>query len=478
MNFFGLLWVISAIGSFLTPLDAPKAVNYLSRTIPTQVFSLIHKAVGAPGISNKFAQPAPAPRHATSGDNSLSLLLLASLRTAKLAAFNPSTISQSNHDIGRNSALHFQWSQPPHLLKLPHHVAQGLKQTAPAIVLPHSRSIATSQLLDMQLAAQMALSQEISSPVLQLVDNLFRWSEGIRDIFRFTIPLVTVVQVPNACFTQTGSAPDLYTWSATSHDSVQAAQFSACTGLWQNDVSLPEPAGTVFQVRIRDRPIAEVPTRAQAEKLARRFHQILHNPQFNPYSLWPDIVDGLPVGKAGDEVLFWLEAETALLLDRNAELLIVDWINNFRAALDVPTLSLAEAQSQMYAVVPTKHRISGTASWYGPYFHGRLTATGEIYDQHGLTAAHPSLPFDTYLQVTNLLTGKKVIVRVNDRGPYFENRSLDLSREAARCLGSEITGVVPYEAVVMEKVEMSKFAKRDSNPASLKTHASLWATRP
>ncbi|WP_071880806.1 septal ring lytic transglycosylase RlpA family protein [Geitlerinema sp. PCC 7407] len=78
-----------------------------------------------------------------------------------------------------------------------------------------------------------------------------------------------------------------------------------------------------------------------------------------------------------------------------------------------------------------------------------MTATGEIFDQSELTAAHPSLPFDTYLKVKNLKNGYSVIVRINDRGPYFENRTLDLSREAARRIDSEKTGVVPIEAVIM-----------------------------
>ncbi|MCL6436599.1 MAG: septal ring lytic transglycosylase RlpA family protein [Leptolyngbyaceae cyanobacterium HOT.MB2.61] len=104
----------------------------------------------------------------------------------------------------------------------------------------------------------------------------------------------------------------------------------------------------------------------------------------------------------------------------------------------------------MYGVRSTGEAIAGTASWYGPYFHGQLTATGEIFDQNAFTAAHPSLPFGTYLKVTNLLNGKSIIVRINDRGPYIDDRTLDLSREAARYLDSEMQGVVPIEAVIME----------------------------
>lgn len=73
----------------------------------------------------------------------------------------------------------------------------------------------------------------------------------------------------------------------------------------------------------------------------------------------------------------------------------------------------------------------GVASWYGPAFHGRTTATGESFDQDALTAAHPSLPLPSLARVTNLKNGKDVIVRVNDRGPYAEDRIIDLSRAAA-----------------------------------------------
>ncbi len=83
-----------------------------------------------------------------------------------------------------------------------------------------------------------------------------------------------------------------------------------------------------------------------------------------------------------------------------------------------------------------------TASWYGPKFHGKLTANGEIYDQMAFTAAHKSLPFGTMLKLTNLENGKSVIVRVNDRGPYINGRDIDLSKGAAIALGSIKNGVI------------------------------------
>jgi rare lipoprotein A len=77
----------------------------------------------------------------------------------------------------------------------------------------------------------------------------------------------------------------------------------------------------------------------------------------------------------------------------------------------------------------------GVASWYGSDFHGRHTANGEVFDMHALTAAHPTLPMPSYAYVTNVSSGRTILVRVNDRGPYVGERMIDLSRGSARALG-------------------------------------------
>jgi len=82
------------------------------------------------------------------------------------------------------------------------------------------------------------------------------------------------------------------------------------------------------------------------------------------------------------------------------------------------------------------------ASWYGPRFHGRQTANGEIYDQMAFTAAHKGLKFGTLLKITNPRNDKFVIVRINDRGPYIGGRQLDLSKAAAEQLGMMKRGVI------------------------------------
>ncbi len=83
----------------------------------------------------------------------------------------------------------------------------------------------------------------------------------------------------------------------------------------------------------------------------------------------------------------------------------------------------------------------GIASWYGPGFHGRRTANGERFDRNRLTAAHPTLPLPSLVEVTNLENGRKVVVRVNDRGPFAGNRLIDLSEAAARKLGFREKGL-------------------------------------
>lgn len=95
------------------------------------------------------------------------------------------------------------------------------------------------------------------------------------------------------------------------------------------------------------------------------------------------------------------------------------------------------------------YKEQGIASWYGRKFHGRKTSNGEIYNMYAMTAAHKTLPIPSYLQVTNLKNGKQVVVRVNDRGPFHENRIIDLSYAAASKLGiaSNGTGLVELCAI-------------------------------
>jgi rare lipoprotein A len=91
-----------------------------------------------------------------------------------------------------------------------------------------------------------------------------------------------------------------------------------------------------------------------------------------------------------------------------------------------------------------------SASWYGKDFDGQFTATGEIYDMYGATAAHPSLPLGSIIRVVNTRTHRSQVVRINDRGPYVERRGLDVSYEVARRLGFDRAGVAKVRVELLE----------------------------
>lgn len=93
----------------------------------------------------------------------------------------------------------------------------------------------------------------------------------------------------------------------------------------------------------------------------------------------------------------------------------------------------------------------GLASWYGPRFHRRRTASGELFDMKALTAAHPTLPFGSHVCVRSQITGRSVVVRINDRGPYTGNRVIDLSRGAAEVLGMVGLGLKPVELFALQE---------------------------
>jgi rare lipoprotein A len=104
----------------------------------------------------------------------------------------------------------------------------------------------------------------------------------------------------------------------------------------------------------------------------------------------------------------------------------------------------------------------GVASWYGPNFHGKKTSNKEVYDMHDLTAAHKSLPFGTYVVVTNLNNGKSVTVRINDRGPFVKGRIIDLSYAAAKAVDMIGTGTAPVRLEILTEISPSRSSQKFS----------------
>ncbi|MDM3843883.1 MAG: septal ring lytic transglycosylase RlpA family protein [Aphanizomenon gracile PMC649.10] len=206
-----------------------------------------------------------------------------------------------------------------------------------------------------------------------------------------------------------------------------------------------------YEVWVNNSFVARLPDRITAKALQNRLQQLTKIPAVQPTELQPGLVDKTPSMMVGNRLLFAIDQKLSQQIGRSGDILAMEWTNNLRIALHAKPLTLVQGQMEMYGLQSSTTQLSGIASWYGGYFHGRLTANGEIYDQDDFTVAHRTLPFNTFLKVTNLENNKSVIVRVNDRGPYILPRSLDLSRTAARCLDSEHTGVVAYKAVVLQQ---------------------------
>ena len=116
----------------------------------------------------------------------------------------------------------------------------------------------------------------------------------------------------------------------------------------------------------------------------------------------------------------------------------------------------------------------GIASWYGRPYHGRRTASGEVYDMYAMTAAHRTLPFGTWVRVTRRDDGRWVRVRINDRGPFVEGRIVDLSFAAAREIGLDVDGVAPVRLEVVEGPPAREERRAAPRSGGSRMAACLW----
>ncbi len=130
-----------------------------------------------------------------------------------------------------------------------------------------------------------------------------------------------------------------------------------------------------------------------------------------------------------------------------------------------------EVNGQQYYVLNNSQGYfeRGTASWYGTKFHGRRTSSGEAYDMYAMTAAHRTLPLPTYVQVTNLENGRSVVVKVNDRGPFHDNRLIDLSYVAAAKLDMLHRGTAPVEVRAIDPYQVEPAGEISVHAVTLKT---------
>ena len=123
----------------------------------------------------------------------------------------------------------------------------------------------------------------------------------------------------------------------------------------------------------------------------------------------------------------------------------------------------------------TAYEAVGIASWYGHSYHGRLTANGEVYDMHALTAAHPTLQLPSVVEVVNLDNGRSLVLRVNDRGPFVKNRLIDLSLAAARELGFERQGLAQVQ---VRYLGLARLDEAPIRPGERRQYATLSCELP
>ncbi len=140
----------------------------------------------------------------------------------------------------------------------------------------------------------------------------------------------------------------------------------------------------------------------------------------------------------------------------------------------VTAKNITKQANDTFSTQKVSHSIStkirgrhGVASWYGAQFHGKKTATGELFDMYAMTAAHNSLPIPSYARITNVTNHRTVIVRVNDRGPFYDNRILDLSYSAAKQLGMDMVGTSEVAIQTIEPEQALLQLQKQNQPVYL-----------
>ncbi|MGE7958351.1 septal ring lytic transglycosylase RlpA family protein [Pseudomonas sp. NPDC089530] len=164
---------------------------------------------------------------------------------------------------------------------------------------------------------------------------------------------------------------------------------------------------------------------------------------------------GLDINRAHKDGAPWWDVDVSRIPDATPTLHTGPYKANPYTVLGKTYFPMAESK---------RYVASGTASWYGTKFHGQNTANGEVYDLYGMSAAHKTLPLPSYVRVTNLDNNKSVILRVNDRGPFYSDRIIDLSYAAAKKLGYAEIGTA---RVKVEGIDPQEWWAQRGRPAPL-----------
>ncbi|NEO34244.1 MAG: septal ring lytic transglycosylase RlpA family protein [Symploca sp. SIO3C6] len=434
MPFFGIVWVTSWLSCLLASSQGlQKVPDYLTGAFPARVLSVVSRTVEIPYrrvVKTQFYSGI------WSGNSYVSIVSNRKLNTAALSYQVPIQLAQiaAGSTLPSNAVEESLCSPELQAQK------QEYPQTSPRPSTPLLQPAS-----EPQTSARKLSKSAIYNRILYKMHNIVPWRQRPQAVKKPSTKSVVVVSTRS--WEEVGAKSNSEGWLVKPGFWLFSKLLTA-----RAFATLPPGDREHFQVWLKGHIVAQLPKQQQATLMARRlkrFFQEKSSPEVRALAVEPALVDEVPAVKLGTHLLFKVDDSLAAGMERNRELLAVEWANNLRVAQGKPPLQLAQAQRQMYNLVETSTMLNGVASWYGPYFHGRLTANGEIFNQYELTAAHRSLPFNTYLQVTNLKSGKVVIVRINDRGPYIKGRNLDLSRKAARCIKSEKRGIVPFRAVIL-----------------------------
>lgn len=179
------------------------------------------------------------------------------------------------------------------------------------------------------------------------------------------------------------------------------------------------------------------------DKLCRHLNQIAQNDGFDPENIIPVIQNDHYEIRYNDQTLLRIKSSWTHVYASSKLNTLLKLTNILRQKMGAPSLTRFSSLKQI-----TAHQ-TGLASWYGGHFQGRLTANGEHYDIHQLTAAHKHLPFGTKVLVTNLDTQQSVMVKINDRGPFKPKRIIDLSPAAFEKIGYLGQGVLRVKITIL-----------------------------
>lgn len=312
-----------------------------------------------------------------------------------------------------------------------------------------------------------AEAQDAAETIVNIYPHVVR-GRNAATIHVRSIPVLTLLGGPQAesrasatsrVVTQPGSLqPASYTTSATSGVKLPTPPDESNPDL-NLDLS---PAGSIATTTqsdaARNSAAASDPVE-RALAIAARINQ-LNRDGVDPETItvrW-DAAQEQFIIQAGGQDLVAINADTVLPnTTRNFAEDALQATNRLRRLMgDAPPLQEIQGRprpSIQVSIGAVQMRVSGVASWYGPGFHGNRSASGEVFNQHSLTAAHRSLPFGTQVRVTNLNNGRAVVVRINDRGPFSHGRVIDLSAGAAQLIGLTQSGVAPVSLEVMGQVQ-------------------------